>query len=144
MADHALGQLARLDHRVEIDAGLHAHLLAEEHHVLGGDVAGGALVRGERAAAHAGHRGVEAVDADLERGDDVGDGERAGVVEVELDRGARPAVAHRADQPLDLQRVGPAHGVGQADVAEPRAAGVRLLLDLLETRSRLLGVTSPS
>src|SRR5262252_4074600 len=66
MADHPLGELPRFDHGVEVDARVDAELLTEEDEVLGGDVAGRALVGGEGASAHAGHRAVEAVDAHLE------------------------------------------------------------------------------
>src|SRR5262249_61273119 len=68
MADHPLGELPRFDHGVEVDARIDPELLTEEDEVLGGDVAGGTLVGGERAATHAGHCAVEAVDAHLERG----------------------------------------------------------------------------
>ena len=74
------------------------------------------------------------LDAQLERGDGVGDRQRPRVVEVELQARLRPALAHRAHQALDLPRVGPAHRVGEPDAAEPGAARLRPLLDLLEDR----------
>src|SRR5690242_17549097 len=55
VADHALRELAGLDHRVQVDAGADAQLLAEEDQVLRSDVARGALVGRERAAAHPEH-----------------------------------------------------------------------------------------
>src|SRR5215472_13865720 len=119
MADHPLGELPRFDHGVEVDARVDPELLTEKDEVLGGDVAGGALVGGEGAAAHAGHRAVEAVDAHLERGDHVGDGERARVVKLKLHRRLRPALAHQAYHALYLEGIGPAHGVGEPDAAQP-------------------------
>ena len=52
-ADDFLGQPGDLDQAIDVEAGLDAHLLAHEGEVLGADVAGRAVGRGERAAAQA-------------------------------------------------------------------------------------------
>src|SRR5256885_14557678 len=52
---------ARLQQRIEIDAGRNAHALEHEHQVLGDDVAAGA--RRERTAAEAAQRAVEVAHA---------------------------------------------------------------------------------
>ena len=89
---------AHLDQLVEIDAGLDAHLLAHEHEILGADIAGGALVRGERAAAEAGDGGIEDRHAHLQPGIGVGDAHAARVVQVQRRASVRETLAHRADQ----------------------------------------------
>ena len=68
---------------VEIDAGLDAHLLAHEDEVLGADVARGALVTGERAAAEPRDARVEHVHAHFERRVRVRDAHAARVVEMQ-------------------------------------------------------------
>ena len=73
--------------------------VGEHHHeILGGEVA--ARRRGERRAAEAAERRVEAVDTELDRGPGVEQGSAAGVVEVQADVAAglvedlaRPGVA---------------------------------------------------
>ena len=97
MADQLLGELRGLDQRVEVDAGVDAHLAAGEHQILGADVAGRTLVPGEGAAAEAADRGVELRDAHLHRRDRVGDRAAAGVVQMQLEVQLRPFVAHLAD-----------------------------------------------
>ena len=87
-----------------------------EQHVLGGDVAGRAL--GVGAATEAGDAGVEGDDADLERGVDVADGLRIGVVEMAahlLDREVAQRPLHRR---LHLLRRADADGVGDAAVVD--------------------------
>ena len=51
VADNFLGHAPDLDQRVEIDAGIDAHLLAEQHELLGADIASGLWLAGEWAAA---------------------------------------------------------------------------------------------
>src|SRR5439155_19964337 len=64
--DDLLGHAADLDQRIEIDAGIDAHLLAEQHQLLGADVAGRLWLPGERAAAQPTYRRVELDYAHLE------------------------------------------------------------------------------
>ena len=59
------GHAADLDQRVEIDAGVDAHLLAEQHQFLGADIAGRALLTGEGAAAEPADGRVELRHAEL-------------------------------------------------------------------------------
>src|SRR6516225_191815 len=55
MPDDLLGHTADLDQSVEIDTGIDAHLLAEQHQLLGADVAGGFWLTRERAATEPAH-----------------------------------------------------------------------------------------
>ncbi len=57
-----------------------------KHEILGADIAGGALVRGERAAAEPGDGGIEDGDAHLEAGIRVGDAHAARVVQMQRQR----------------------------------------------------------
>src|SRR5437667_3895460 len=61
-----LHDLARLDQPVEIDAGVKAERLGQEHRVLSYNVAGRA--RRERAAAEAAERSIEMAHADFDGG----------------------------------------------------------------------------
>jgi hypothetical protein len=80
---------------VQVDAGLHADALAQEHHFLGAHIARRPLLAGEWAAAEAGDRGVEQVDALVQRGQRVGHGQTARVVQVQAHAQRRPTLAHR-------------------------------------------------
>ena len=66
---------------VEVDAGGKAHALQHEDQILGDDIARRA--GRERAAAEAGERGVEAADALLQPGRDIGEAEAHCVVHVQ-------------------------------------------------------------
>ena len=68
-----------------------------------------------RAAADAGEGGVEAGDAGLERGVDVGEGEAAGVVEVAAPEAVAGDPARFFEQLAHRGRAGVADGVGDAD-----------------------------
>ncbi len=63
VADNVFRQLGDLHQPVQVDAGLDAHFLAEEHHVFGADIArrAASAMAGEWTAAEAGDRGVELV-----------------------------------------------------------------------------------
>ena len=65
MADDLLGHAADLDQGIEIDPGVDAHFLAEQHQFLGADVAGCLRLPGERAAAEPADGRVELGDAHL-------------------------------------------------------------------------------
>ena len=118
MAHQALGHTADLDQGFQIDTGLDAHLLAQKHQFLGGDVAGGAWAARERAAAQAGHGAVKAVHAHLERGMRAGHAHAARVVQVQDQVQSRPRAAHRAHQRFGARRRAPAHAVGQRDLGD--------------------------
>src|SRR6516164_10670703 len=77
VGDDLLGHAANLDQRVEIDAGIDAHLLAEQHQLLGADVAGCLWLPGERATAQPADGRVELRHTHPEPGMRVGDGESA-------------------------------------------------------------------
>src|ERR1700722_202368 len=113
-ADDALGGPSGLDQSLEIDAGLDAELMAQEHHVLGAHVAGrrAVLVAAERAAAEPGDRAVEQIDPHLERGIEIRAAEPARVVQMQPDADVRHDLAHRGDPALDRVRIGPADRVG--------------------------------
>ena len=96
MPDDLLGHAADLDQSIEIDAGIDAHLFAEQHQFLGADIAGCFWLAGERAVAESADRRVELGNAHLEPGMCVGDGEPARIVEVQRDRDVGPAAAHIA------------------------------------------------
>src|SRR6516225_11701320 len=64
--DDLLGHAADLDQSVEIDPGIDAHLLAEQHQLFGADVAGGFGLARERATADPADRRVELGDTHLE------------------------------------------------------------------------------
>src|SRR5438132_12904919 len=49
--DDLLSHAADLDQRIEIDAGIDAHLLAEQNQLLGADIAGRLWLPGERTTA---------------------------------------------------------------------------------------------
>src|SRR5579862_8133139 len=49
--DDVLGHAADLDQRVEVDPGIDANLLAQQHQFLGADIAGRLRLTGARAAA---------------------------------------------------------------------------------------------
>src|SRR5438034_6196229 len=51
VADHVFGKARAFDQSVEIDPGLDAEFVAEKNKILRADVAGGALMAGERTAA---------------------------------------------------------------------------------------------
>src|SRR5690606_13492227 len=80
-AHDALGDRARLDELVQIDAGGDAHAVQHVHQIFGGQVAGGA--RGVGAATEAGDRRVERVDAAFQPDQRVGQGRAARVVQVQ-------------------------------------------------------------
>lgn len=83
------------------------------HEIFGADIAAGA--GRVRAAAEAAERGVEAVDAGVQRCQRVGQAHAAGVVEVCGEYCLWPAVQHFAADTLDLRRVGHAGGVAEGD-----------------------------
>src|SRR6516164_700170 len=65
MPDDAFRQTPDLDQRIDVDAGVDAHLLAQEHKLFGAYIAGRALVCREGAAAEAADGGIEAAHAHL-------------------------------------------------------------------------------
>src|SRR5208282_3348107 len=81
VADDLLGHAPDLDQRIEIHAGIDAHLLAEQHQLLGTDVAGGLGLTGKRAAAEPADRRVELPHAHLQPGMSIGNREAARVVQ---------------------------------------------------------------
>ena len=95
---------------------------------------------GHRAAAQLAEGRLEGVDADLERGEHVGQALAAGVVEVrgELDVVAQDG-ARLLEEGAHLQRVGHARGVAEADLLRARRATSRPAMS--STRS---GATWPS
>src|SRR5262249_8372095 len=97
MADDVFGKARALEQLVEIEAGIDAHLLAHEHQVFRADVARGALVAGEGAAAEARVAGVEAVHAHLQRRVSIGDAHAARIVQMQVEAHAGMLVAQRAD-----------------------------------------------
>src|SRR6202044_2184352 len=103
-ADDPLGLAGRLDHRLQVHAGRHAHVLDHVHELLGGDVAGspGRV----RAAAEPADRGVEVVHAQLQRGQHVGQAGAPGVVEVQVQRGVGVRRAELPDELGDPARGG--------------------------------------
>ena len=56
MADDVFRKFGAFDQGIEIDAGGDTKLIAHENKVFGADIAGRALMAGERTAAEAGHR----------------------------------------------------------------------------------------
>jgi hypothetical protein len=62
-----------------------SEVVQDEHEILGGEVAAGA--GGERGAAEPAHRRVEPRDAEVDRGERVGEGRAARVVQVEAEIG---------------------------------------------------------
>src|SRR6476469_4034703 len=66
MADDVFGEAGGVDQEIEVYAGVDAHFLTHEDEVFGADVAGGAFVRGERAAAEAADARVVDCDAHFE------------------------------------------------------------------------------
>ena len=90
-AQHLLRPARAADQRLQVDAGLDAHLVQHRDEVLGGDVAGRAARH--RAAAELAERALERVDAGLERGEHVREPLAAGVVEVGGQLDARQALA---------------------------------------------------
>src|SRR5207237_128120 len=81
--DDLLSHAADLDERIEIDAGGDTHLLAEQHQLLGADVAGCLWLPGERATAEPADRRIELGYAHFEPGMRVGDRQPAGIVQVQ-------------------------------------------------------------
>ncbi len=65
----------------------------EKDEILGADIAGGAGMAGERAAAEPRHRRVEARHAHFEAGIGVGDREPARIVQMQRDVEIGPALA---------------------------------------------------
>ena len=116
MADNLLGHAPDLDQRVEIDAGVDPHFLAEQHQFLGAHITGGLGLTGKRAAAEATDRRVELRHTHLEPGVGVGDRKTARIVQVQRDRHVRPATAHLSEHTLDPHRRRPAHRVGEREV----------------------------
>ena len=72
--------------------------LAQENEVFGADIAGGAGMAGERAAAETRDRRVEPRHAHFEAGIGIGDRHAAGVVQMQRDIEIGPALAQRADR----------------------------------------------
>jgi hypothetical protein len=122
MADDLLRHPSDLDQRVEIDAGLDAHLLAQQHQLFSADVAGRALVRGEGTAAEAADRGIEAAHAHAQARMGVRHRKPAGVVQMQPDPLIRPAAAHLADHPRDPLRRRPSHRVRQRNIGDRSTA----------------------
>src|SRR4051794_5123598 len=125
-AEHALGVARGLQQRIEVDAGLDAHLVEHRDEVLGGDVARGPLRH--RAAAQLAEARLEALAAGLQRGEHVGQALAARVVEVggQLDVVAE-RLARGGEELAHLARVGHAGGVAEADLL--RAGGDEPLRD---------------
>ena len=106
------GKLAgQRQQRVERDAGVDAAGFEHMHRVFGADVAGGA--GGVGAAADAAERGVDAVDARLDRGEHIGEPHAARVVEMDGERHAGEGDARGRAELGHLPRVGHAGGVGE-------------------------------
>nr|GEU28319.1 conserved hypothetical protein [Tanacetum cinerariifolium] len=106
-------ELSRIDHDIEIDAGLDAEALHQVQHILGGDVAGGAL--GVRAAAQSRDRRVIDRDAHFQAGVDIGQRLAVRVVEVAgqgVDGKFSGGACHHR---LRVARGGHADGVGDVD-----------------------------
>jgi len=81
--DDLFGHAADLDQRVEIDTGIDAHLLAEQHQLLGADVACSLWLPGERTAAEPADGRVELGHTHLEPGMRIGDREPARIVQMQ-------------------------------------------------------------
>src|SRR5215470_1157536 len=107
--DDLLGHAADLDQRIEIDARVDAHLLAEQYQLLGADVAGCLWLPGERATAQPTDGRVELGDTHLEPGMRIGNREPARIVQVQRNRYCRPSAAHGAQHALDAHRYRPTH-----------------------------------
>ena len=114
-ADDALGLGGGRDHRVQVDAGRHAHVLDHVHEFLGGDVAGRA--GRVRAAAQAADGGVEVGHAEFQGGQHVGQPGAPGVVEVQVQRRS-PGWAERNAPTSARTRVGVAMPVVSPNEAE--------------------------
>ena len=109
---------AHRDQLFEIDAGVEAERLGEEHHVLGDHVAGRARRIG--AAAEPAQRSIESAHAGLDRGRHVGDAEPARVVEMRQQRDLGPtAFADAGEQRADRVRIAEADRVGEPDLVDP-------------------------
>src|SRR5258707_4160527 len=91
MADDRYGERSAFDQPVEIDTGLDAELAAQEHHLLGADIAGRRLVAGEGTTAEPAEARVEMIHPFEKPGIDIGDAEPARVVEMKIDAQLRPA-----------------------------------------------------
>src|SRR5262249_14983755 len=111
--DDLLGHAADLDQRVEIEARVDAHLLAEQYQLLGGDVAGCLWLPGEWATAQPTDARVELGDTHLEPGMRIVDRKSARIVQVRRNRYFRPSAAHVAQHALDAHRYRPTHRVCQ-------------------------------
>src|SRR5437764_3124465 len=110
-----LGLAGGLQQRVEVHAGLDAHLVQHRDEVLGGDVAGGALRH--RAAAELAEARLVAGHARLQRGEDVGQPLATRVVEVrgQLDVGSERFPRQR-EELAHLAGIGHAGGIAEADL----------------------------
>src|SRR4051794_30640072 len=111
------------DQRLEVDAGLDAHLMEHRHKVLAGDVAGRAGRHG--AAPEFAEARLEARYAGLERGQRVGETLPAGVVKVRRQLHAAQFLARACVEVLDLPRVGHPGGVAEADLPRARRGEAR-------------------
>src|SRR5215468_4501567 len=111
MSDDTLGESSRLDEGFKIDAGANTCLLAHQHQFLGRDIAWSAGLAREWAAAESSDRRIEARHPESHGFEGVGDGEAAGVVEMQTQLKFWPAVAHLDDQAGDPHRRCPPHGV---------------------------------
>ena len=98
---------------LHVDAGVDAQAIKQVKHVLGGNVAGGAL--GVRAAAQAGDRAVEYGNAFQQAGVDIGQGLAVGVVEVPGELFARDVTTDHLEQAASLPGGASADGVAQRD-----------------------------
>src|SRR5215831_3482120 len=107
--DDLLGHAPDLDQSIEIDTGIDAHLLAQQHQLLGADIARGLWLPGEWATAEPADGRVELGDTHLEPGMGIGDGEPTRIVQVQRDRRVGPAAAHLAEHALDAHWCRPAH-----------------------------------
>src|SRR5712692_2404374 len=100
---------SRLQQRIEIDAGRHAHALEHEHQVLGDDVAAGA--RREGTAAEAAHRAVEVAHAFLVGGERVGEAQAARIVEMRAFQLVADFFLDESEQSFDLGGIRVSHGI---------------------------------
>src|SRR5919112_6043260 len=113
-SEDALHVAAGREQQIEVDSGLDAHLVQHRQQVLGRDVPRRA--GWNRAPAELAEARLEAVDARVECGDDVGEALAARVVEVRSELHPGEAVACGAKEVADLARIGHPGGVAEAEL----------------------------
>ena len=132
--DQRTGQAGGVEQATEIDPRAHAHRVEGVHEIFEREVAGRA--RGVGAAAERTDAAIDPGHARLERGEHVGDGQPAGVVQVHADghrTGQRRGGGHEAPH---LGGNGRADRVGQTDPGHPGTEGA---LDGAEHDDRIDG-----